>query len=600
MGRQDNHSGARARVPCGTGCKANCGSTASCVRVHVEDGAISRGDTMSLRCAVYARFSSDRQPPTSIEDQIRKCREYADRQGWAVLDEHVYADHAVSGTSAARTGLQGLLAAVEQKARTFDAILIDDTSRLTRKLADALNLYERLTFAGIRLVAVSQGVDSESSQAEILFGVHGLIDSVYSRELGLKTHRGMQGCALKALHTGGRVFGYLSVRAADGVKLQIVEQEAATIQRMFELYSKGQSLKRVACLLNTEGVKSPQPQKGRVSQSWCVSSARHVLKNRRYTGQIIWNTKRKVRVPGSGRRIYRRRPESEWVVTSAPHLRIVSDELFAAVERRFATTQRLWGIGSSGLARGQQKQVYLFSGLLRCGECGGSITLVGGRAKTSRSEYGCSLHAQRGDSVCKNDLRIQRSQLEERLLAGLQDRVLRQEFIDYVICGLQEELRQRHEAFESGLKALRDEKQRIETELKRLVETIAVGNGSPTVMAAITEREARLREIMNQVIEPGPGSLQEKLGESRRFAVSRLTRLRELLTNSEAIHEARALLAEQIGKFTLERVSENGEISFKANGEIDFFGEEAFTRVDGAGGQNRTGYARLFRAALYQ
>jgi Recombinase len=70
----------------------------------------------------------------------------------------------------------------------------------------------------------------------------------------------------------------LSVRAADGVKLQIVEQEAATIRRMFELYSKGQSLKRVACLLNTEGVKSPQPQKGRVSQSWCVSSVRHVLR----------------------------------------------------------------------------------------------------------------------------------------------------------------------------------------------------------------------------------------------------------------------------------------------------------------------------------
>src|ERR1700751_4054710 len=98
-----------------------------------------------------------------------------------------------------------------------------------------------------------------------------------------------------------------------------------------------------------------------------------------------------------------------------------------------------------------EKAAYLFSGLLRCGECGGSITLVGGRAKTSRSEYGCSLHAQRGNSVCKNDLRIQRQQVEDRLLAGLQDKVLRQEFIDYVICGLQEELRERHKAFESGL-----------------------------------------------------------------------------------------------------------------------------------------------------
>ena len=227
--------------------------------------------------------------------------------------------------------------------------------------------------------------------------------------------------------------------------------------------------------------------------------------------------------------------------------------------------------------------------------------MVGGRAKTSRSEYGCSLHSQRGDNVCKNDLRIQRRQLEERLLTGLQDRVLRQEFIDYVICGLQEELRQRHEAFESGLKALRDEKQRIEAELKRLVEMIAVGSGSsPTIMAAITERESRLRQITNQVIEPGPESLQEKLDEIRIFAVSRLARLRELIAKPAAIHEARALLAEQIGKFTLERVSDGSKISFKAHGQIDLFGEEALTRVGGAGGQNRTGYARLFRAALYQ
>jgi len=118
-----------------------------------------------------------------------------------------------------------------------------------------------------------------------------------------------------------------------------------------------------------------------------------------------------------------------------------------------------------------------------------------------------------------------------------------------VICGLQEELRQRHDSFESELKALREEKHRIESALKRLVETIAVGSGSPTVMAAIAEREARIREITNQVIEPGRESLEEKLDELRTFAVARLTSLRELLANPAAVHEARALLAEQIGKF---------------------------------------------------
>jgi len=533
-----------------------------------------------LRCAIYARFSSDRQSAVSIDDQIRKCREHARREGWAVLDEHLYVDEAISGATTTRMGLQRLLSAAENPTRAFDAILIDDTSRLTRKLADALNLYERLTFSGVRLVAVSQGVDSDSSQAEILFGVHGLIDGVYSRELGLKTHRGMQGCALRAMHTGGRVFGYRSVRGADGVKLEIRESEAAVVRRMFELYSSGRSLKKIAHLLNAEGVTSPQPHKGRVSRSWCVSSVRHILRNRRYQGQLIWNTKRKMRVPGTGKRIYRKRPESEWIVASAPHLRIVSDQLVSAVDRRFETTQRLWGDGKTGLTRGEQKQVYLFSGLLRCGECGGSITLVGGRANKSRSEYGCSLHAQRGSAVCGNDTVVRRDRMEAQLLDGLQRNVLRDEAVEYVVAALQEELEHRHQSLDTERAALRAERQRLEAEVGRLVESIAAGEASAAVMSAIHSREARLRAITDKLLEPGPGSFQEKLDELKAFALTRLSQIRALLSQPSEVHEARALLAEQFGKLTLERAADG----FRANGEIDFFGDEALTRVGGAGG----------------
>ncbi len=45
---------------------------------------------MILRCAVYARFSSEKQSPLSIEDQVRKCREYAQARDWSVLDSRIY------------------------------------------------------------------------------------------------------------------------------------------------------------------------------------------------------------------------------------------------------------------------------------------------------------------------------------------------------------------------------------------------------------------------------------------------------------------------------------------------------------------------------
>ena len=81
--------------------------------------------------------------------------------------------------------------------------------------------------------------------------------------------------------------------------------------------------------------------------------------------------------------------------------------------------------------------------------------------------------------------------------------------------------------------------------------------------------------------------------------MTRLTEMRRLLAKPKNVHEARALLAERVGKFTLLPVFDSAEWSYTAKGSVDFLSETTL-RVDGAGGQNRTGYARLFRAALYQ
>jgi site-specific DNA recombinase len=555
------------------------------------------------RCAIYSRFSSDRQSPTSIADQVRKCRAYAAGQDWSVLDDHLYSDEAISGASTNRAGLQKLLAAATGSTRLFDCILIDDTSRLSRKLADALDLYERLSFAGIRVVAVSQGVDSDSSQAELLIGVHGLIDAVYWRELGQKTHRGMQGLALRGLHTGGRCFGYTPVKNADGsAKLEVNAEQAEIVRRIFRLCAEsGYSLKRIAHILNSEGVLAPQPQKGRFSRSWCVSSVRYVLLNRRYIGKTIWNTKRKVRVPGTNKRVYRPRPESEWTIIDTPHLRIVSNELFASAGLRFEKVKRTLGRPgqeSSGLIVGPRR--YLFSGLLKCAECGGSITLVSGRGRNGADRYGCSLHHQRGNSVCTNSLLVRRDELEESLLRGLSQSVLKTEVIDYAVARMEEALTMQFAGLEVELVRLRERKGELYLELKRLTDSIAQGEKSQSIMNAIGEREKELRSITDKLLEPTPGSIRAKLEELREFAVARLTKIRELLAHPGNVQKAHEALAERVGQLTLEPVEESGKRMYLAHGKVDFFGEGKMAHSDGAGGQNRTGYARLFRAALYQ
>lgn len=112
-----------------------------------------------IRCAVYARYSSDLQRPESIADQIRHCRQEAARHpDWAVLDDQLYADEAVSGVSVeGRIALKRLVEAARQKPRPFDLVLVDDTSRLARDVVDAVRLLRDCDFTGFTYTSSTRG-----------------------------------------------------------------------------------------------------------------------------------------------------------------------------------------------------------------------------------------------------------------------------------------------------------------------------------------------------------------------------------------------------------------------------------------------------------
>jgi signal transduction protein with GAF and PtsI domain len=106
-------------------------------------------------------------------------------------------------------------------------------------------------------------------------------------------------------------------------------------------------------------------------------------------------------------------------------------------------------------------------------------------------------------------------------------------------------------------------------ELGRLAESIATGQISSAILAAIHSREARVRAMTDKLLDTGPNSFQEKLDDLRDFAVRGLNQIRELLSRPSEVHEARALLAEPLGKLSLKRTCDG----YSAIGEINFFGE---------------------------
>ena len=120
---------------------------------------------MSRRCAIYARYSSDLQRETSIEDPLRRCREHAAGRGWPIVEDWVVADPRSRRRWPDREEFQRLVLAAKEKPRPFDTLLVDDTSRLARDLSDALRTLKILEFYGVTIVSVSQGIDSAQGNA---------------------------------------------------------------------------------------------------------------------------------------------------------------------------------------------------------------------------------------------------------------------------------------------------------------------------------------------------------------------------------------------------------------------------------------------------
>ncbi|HEY2461394.1 MAG TPA: recombinase family protein [Candidatus Acidoferrum sp.] len=554
---------------------------------------------MSLRCAIYSRYSTDKQNPLSIDDQVRKCSEFAQRNGWLVLDGHIYADEAMSGTSDDRAGLKRLLAAATQSAPQFDCILIDDTSRLSRKLGDSLRIFDQLRFSNVRLVFVSQGIDTDSEQAEVLLATHGIVDSLYIRELAKKTHRGVEGRALQGFHTGGRCFGYRGVPIEDasrldsygrpqivGVKLEIDPEQSIIVKRIFAEYADGHSIKAIAKRFNREHVKSPSPYRGQRHPSWAPSALSVILHNERYCGVAIWNRTRKVLDPRTGRRVQRARPRSEWTVVEAAHLSIVSRDVWEQVQARLVSQNKLSTGTTSGLLSRSYTSKYLFSGFLKCGLCGSNIVLISGRGGVGWAKYGCPLHQTRG--ICDNAVVVRRDRLESELMAGFYQNVLREDIATLALEEFKRQLKARMDDARSHLSGMRQRREKLKAEIANLASVIANGHNSAALLDELGNRERELEAISDDLFAADGRGFDAKLASIEEFVQRRLQDVREFLHAD--VPRAKSELAKHCTAITLTPESE----TFRISGNWNLLGG----RSDGAGGQNRTGYARLFRAAL--
>ncbi len=229
--------------------------------------------------------------------------------------------------------------------------------------------------------------------------------------------------------------------------------------------------------------------------------------------------------------------------------------------------RRLSNAGSrAGLLRGRTASSrYLFSGLLKCGICGASLTIVTGRGRARRAGYyGCPVHTQRG--VCSNSLRIRRDVLEGRLLERLQAEILQPEVVEYTLERFEAELTKKLSNLGGELEKMRQRKAKLEKEIREYTRALADGY-SAAITAEIAERERELAAITDRLLSAQPDSVQAHLKDIRSFVLSRLSNIRDLL-NSDVM-TARTELAKHVQAIAFH--PEDG--SYKVSGTWDLVGD---------------------------
>ena len=316
--------------------------------------AMSKPDgTPKTRAAIYARYSTDLQSERSAEDQIALCRDFAVREGLEVTA--TYRDEARSGASV--LGRDGLLDAARQG--RFEVVIVEALDRLSRDMEDLAGLHKRLSFLGLEIRAVHEGVAST-----MLVGLRGLVGQLYREDNVLKIRRGMSGRAKDGRSPGGLAYGYEPVPGETGAR-QIVEAEAEVVRRIFAEYLAGKSPRDIAHRLNADGIPAPRGARWNASTiNGNSTRGNGILQNPLHAGRQVWNRVRMVKDPDTGRRVSRPNPPAEWVVTELPDLAIVTPEVFEVAGKRKAA-RAIPG------PRERRRPRHLLSGLLRCGACGG-------------------------------------------------------------------------------------------------------------------------------------------------------------------------------------------------------------------------------------
>ena len=351
---------------------------------------------MAMRVWLYARLSNDDDPAqNSLQNQQEICRAFAEKKNWTIAGSS--SDDNISGMNFSRRGLDMLTAAVQ--AKQVDAVLVKDLSRLGRHRTQTALFIDYLREHRVRVISVTEGVDTFCEEDDLMIGVRGLMNDYYAKDIGKKIRAGY-----RQKQKDGLVitppFGYWKDKNTGQIK---VDTEAAvTVQLIYSLYLQGCGQKEISRRINAMGRKTlaqlrteqcgkevRQTHKTRDGQFlWTYASVKNVLVEEAYTGVLV--NHRREYLGGKVRPVN----ETDWLRHENVYPVIIEKAIWQKVQTRLKQQAR---------PAVNNRIKHRYAGLLTCQECGNVFSpMIRYWNGSRRVEYVCRGYHRNGKGYCSS------------------------------------------------------------------------------------------------------------------------------------------------------------------------------------------------------
>lgn len=460
---------------------------------------------------IYARFSSSRQREESIEGQVKECKAFAEYAGYDIIK--VYADRAISGRTDDRPQFLQMIA--DSAKKTFNYVLVYTFDRFSRDSYASAIYKHKLKLNGVKVLSAKERTD-DSPAGVLMERVFEGFAEYYSLELGQKVIRGMRLNATKGIWSSGAPpFGYM--KDTDG-KLVPHPEQAPALRHCFEMASGHYTFSAICDYLNNQGFRPPNARK----HGFKHQNIFRVLQNTIAIDRFVWD---------------------DVVIEPYNNCRIVSDELFAAVQCRINSSNR------KGVVNMTRSSEYALSGKIECGECG---KLFYGSSGTSSNKvrhyyYRCGGSNTGKKKICSMPS-IQRDELEGAIYKGILDilhnekilHTIAKEAMDFMTCNEDEDLLKKKKRLTQA-----------NAEADKVVDAIAATGINDRLRDKLNALEEEIKSLENYILmAPAPA---KPIPITEEMVVSFLKKMSK--------ESKRSLLQTMVNKVIVNKKDDNEEFS---------------------------------------